>query len=116
MIKKLLCLFILLCALTLSACGPSAPQAAADSVQPSAPSEAPVNNAPLAATQTIDPCQPEYARVLAQRMHNHMREFDDASTLAAALTTTSCPAPSPTCSASGAPPRMNRFHPPAWGN
>ena len=91
MIKKLLCLFILLCALTLSACGPSAPQAAADSVQPSAPSEAPVNNAPLAATQTIDPCQPEYARVLAQRMHNHMREFDDASTLAAALTTTQLP-------------------------
>lgn len=85
MFKKTLYLYFLFCALILSACGPSAPQPAADAAQP-APFEA------LAApTQTIDPCLPEYKRMLAQRVHNHMREFDDASTLAAALTTTQLP-------------------------
>lgn len=43
----------------------------------------------IAATEiasTIDPCQPPYSMQLAQRVHGYMREFDDASTLAASLT------------------------------
>lgn len=35
---------------------------------------------------TIDPCMPPYSMQLAQRVHAYMREFDDASTLAASLT------------------------------
>lgn len=85
MLNKPLYLYVLLCALILSACGPSAMQPATDTAQP-APTAA-----LIAATQTIDPCLPQYARVLAQRVHNHMREFDDASTLAAALTATQLP-------------------------
>lgn len=40
---------------------------------------------------TPDPCAPPYVQILAQRVHAHMREFDDASTLAASLPVTSLP-------------------------
>ena len=43
------------------------------------------------ATATVDPCQPQVARTIAQKMHSHMREFGDASTLASALTTDKLP-------------------------
>jgi hypothetical protein len=43
------------------------------------------------ATATVDPCLPQYARTIAQKMHSHMREFGDASTLASALTVDKLP-------------------------
>lgn len=53
---------------------------------PLVPTLAAVQVAVTEIVPTIDPCQPPYSKQLAQRVHAYMREFDDASTLAASLT------------------------------
>ena len=78
-------LCVLLSALALSACGGGA------TPQPAAVVATPGSTVIVESTATIDPCAPQYERVLAQRVHNHMREFDDASTLAASLTADKLP-------------------------
>jgi hypothetical protein len=79
MIKKLIVMTVLLLALLLSACG------ASQETQTPVEEAVSTPTAETAATPTIDPCQPEYQRVLAERVNYHMREFDDASTLASSL-------------------------------
>ena len=91
MIKRMLIFSLLLFSLILSACAggtPAAPQAAAPAAQAATQPPAVVE---AAASATLDPCLPQYARILAQRVHNHMREFDDASTLAVSLTVDKLP-------------------------
>ena len=92
MFKKILLLVVLLLSLLLSACGgtPATSQAAASPVVPQVAAPV-VTQAEAGPTPTIDPCLPQYERILAQRVHNHMREFDDASTLAASLTVDKLP-------------------------
>lgn len=85
MIKKMIVLCVLFSTLLLSACG------AVVTPQPTAGSATLEPIAVVEASATIDPCAPQYERVLAQRVHNHMREFDDASTLAASLTADKLP-------------------------
>jgi hypothetical protein len=75
MVKNGLLISVIFFSLVLSACSGSATP-----VTPAAP-----------ATATVDPCLPQYARTIAQKMHSHMREFGDASTLASALTTDKLP-------------------------
>ena len=78
---------VLIVSLLLSACSSPAP------AQPAAAAPA-VTQAPTAEllpTATLDPCSPQYERILAQRVHSHMREFDDASSLAAALNSSQLP-------------------------
>jgi hypothetical protein len=75
MFKNMVLFIMLFSVVLLSACSGAAPQLAAATAVP----------AVVTASPTIDPCMPQYAHVLAQRVHSHMREFDDASTLAASL-------------------------------
>ncbi len=67
-IGLVLALFVLL-----SACGTNAPAAN------SGPSTTPI----VAPTNTPDPCAPENIEAEVQKVHKYMREFDDASALAA---------------------------------
>ena len=75
-------LIVLLAAL-LSACANPTP------ALPAPPSSTPqtqfivVTGTPPPATNTPDPCAPQNIEAEAQKIHAHMREFDDASTLAA---------------------------------
>jgi hypothetical protein len=78
MFKNMVLFIMLFSVVLLSACSGAAPQLAAATAVPAV-------DAVVSASPTIDPCLPQYARVLAQRVHSHMREFDDASTLAASL-------------------------------
>ncbi len=85
MIKKMIVLCVLFSTLLLSACG------GVVTPQPAAESATLESTVVVEASATIDPCAPQYERVLAQRVHKHMREFDDASTLAASLTADKLP-------------------------
>jgi hypothetical protein len=76
MIKRMVFLSVLVCSLLLGGCSPAV-------------SPTPIQ---AEASPTIDPCLPEYAHVLTQRVNDHMREFDDASTLASNLTVDQLPA------------------------
>jgi hypothetical protein len=82
MFRKMFFLSVLFSCLVLSACGG---KPAVDVVSSEAA-------ATKISTPTIDPCSPQYVQILAKRVHNHMREFDDASTLASALTEDQLPA------------------------
>jgi hypothetical protein len=69
----------------LSACGGNVPAA---SNTPDAPPPPDASNTPDAiisvpATSTLDPCAPENIEAEVQKVHKFMREFDDASSLAA---------------------------------
>jgi hypothetical protein len=75
MFKNMVLFIMLFSVVLLNACSGAAPQTAT----------ATAVAAVVTASPTIDPCLPQYARLLAQRVHSHMREFDDASTLAASL-------------------------------
>lgn len=55
------------------------------------PASSPEPAASAEPTPTIDPCLPQSKRALAEKMHRHMREFDDASALAASLDKDSLP-------------------------
>lgn len=66
--------------LLLSACG----NTATPSPEPvSTPTDAPMPT--VAASPTLDPCAEEYIKAEVDKVHRHMREFDDASTLAASM-------------------------------
>lgn len=65
----------------LSACGTNTP-AAADTPNP-VPSDTPAAQQSIPATSTLDPCAPENVEAEVQKVHKFMREFDDASSLAA---------------------------------
>ena len=88
--KDLRCLaFVLLLTVALAGCG-SAPATPAGS----APSSTPENNAvatlpaatqPVSASSTPDPCSKGQLEAEVQKVHKHMREFDDASLLASNL-------------------------------
>jgi hypothetical protein len=65
----------------LSACGTNTP-AAGDTPNP-VPSDTPAAQQSVPATSTLDPCAPENIEAEVQKVHKLMREFDDASSLAA---------------------------------
>jgi hypothetical protein len=65
----------------LSACGTNTP-AAGDTPNPIA-SDTPAAQQSVPATSTLDPCAPENIEAEVQNVHKFMREFDDASSLAA---------------------------------
>lgn len=92
MLNKLIGLITLVIALSLSACGGQSTPAP-DGGQPAgAPAAPQVSVTNPEASPTIDPCAPQYQRVLAERAHRHMREFDDAANLAASLKVDALPA------------------------
>jgi hypothetical protein len=70
----------------LSACGTNTPAAntpsAGDTLNP-VPSDTPTAQQSVPATNTPDPCAPENVEAEVQKVHKFMREFDDASSLAA---------------------------------
>jgi hypothetical protein len=75
---------ILVLVVLLSACGSNTP---AVSNTPAADNSPEASNTPEAgsvpATNTPDPCAPENVEAEVQKIHKYMREFDDASSLAA---------------------------------
>jgi uncharacterized lipoprotein YajG len=82
--KDLLCSLPFICILTiiLAGCG-----TAPTTTPTSAPMETLTEEAiPTDISNTPDPCSPGQIETIVQRVHSHMREFDDASSLAAALT------------------------------
>jgi hypothetical protein len=80
--QQILSTLAALLAILLSAC-------ANNSTHPAPPSSTPqtqfivITATPPPATDTPDRCAPENIEAEAQKIHAHMREFDDASTLAA---------------------------------
>lgn len=76
--KKLYVIFILISsmAILLAACGGATPETKYIIVTATMPAE-------VSATNTPDPCGPENINAEVQRVHRFMREFDDASSLAA---------------------------------
>lgn len=91
MLQKSLGLLALILVLALSACGGEQTPAPGEVEAPTQAASQPAVVKP-AASPTIDPCAPQYQRVLAERAHSHMREFDDAANLAANLNTEALPA------------------------
>lgn len=71
MFKKFILSALILSALALASCGGSP--------------EVPTATATVVVSPTIDACLPQYKIVIADRVNLHMREFDDASTLASSL-------------------------------
>jgi len=73
--------FVLLGAL--AGCGtPPAPQATSTPASTHLPPATETLSVPPTITSTPDPCGPEQIEAEVQKVHRHMREFDDASTLA----------------------------------
>jgi hypothetical protein len=68
----------------LSACGTNTPAVVdiVDTPEP-VPSDTPAAQQSIPATSTLDPCAPENIEAEVQKVHKFMREFDDASSLAA---------------------------------
>lgn len=76
--RFILSIFVL--TIVLTACGGNVPVTSTAMV---APSQEPVSTAvPPAASTTPDPCLSPQIEIEAQKVQKHMREFDDASTLA----------------------------------
>jgi hypothetical protein len=77
---------ILICAIFITSCGRNAP---ANSTPVTNSTEEPLNPTDSVSTTgdstTADRCVSPQIEAEAQKVHKHMREFDDASTLAAAL-------------------------------
>lgn len=87
MIKKYPLFLVLVLALGVSSCGQAATAVA---VEPEIVAATEVMSIPTA-SPTIDPCVEPYLQVLVKNVNDHMREFDDASTLAASLTADKLP-------------------------
>lgn len=85
--KKTLLLIItpvLILTIGLSSCGTTAlPEATPTTPTTSNPTDTAAPTTTI--TTTPDPCETENIKPLVDRVHAHMREFDDASTLAASL-------------------------------
>jgi hypothetical protein len=79
----LLFISILVIALFLAGCG-SAPTPAAYTSSPPLQTTATASQTPLPSS-TPDPCSPSQIEASVQKIHRHMREFDDASILASHL-------------------------------
>jgi len=78
----LLIIFALVLLGALAGCGtPPAPPTASTST-PLAPQATETSSVPPTMTSTPDPCGTEQIEAEVQKVHRHMREFDDASTLA----------------------------------
>ena len=82
--KKDLLPIILTFALTiaLAGCGTPATPPPATAAPPETKSVSPVSPVPPTVTATLDPCGSDQIQDAVQKVHRHMREFDDASTLA----------------------------------
>jgi hypothetical protein len=87
MVKKYLLFLVLVLALGVSSCGQAA---TAGAVEPEIVAATEVMSI-ATASPTIDPCVEPYLQVLVKNVNDHMREFDDASTLAASLTNDKLP-------------------------
>jgi hypothetical protein len=74
----LLVSFILILTIILAGCG----TAASTPETPTATSATETESAPPTITLTLDPCSPGQIEAEVQKVHKHMREFDDASKLA----------------------------------
>jgi hypothetical protein len=74
----LLVLFLLILTIILAGCGTTA----STSETPAATSTEEVASVPPTITFTPDPCSPGQIEAEVQKVHKHMREFDDASKLA----------------------------------
>jgi len=74
-------IFIFVLTLVITSCGnaPATPTAPAAGVTPTIESQQAV---PATETLTPDPCAPGQVEATVQKVHKHMREFDDASILA----------------------------------
>src|SRR5687767_4891048 len=84
--KNLFCsCAILILMILLAGCGNANPPATAE-VSPTAVEAEATSTVPLAstaeATSTLDPCGRPQVEAEVQKVHKHMREFDDASILA----------------------------------
>jgi hypothetical protein len=78
----LLIIFALVLLGVLTGCGtPAAPTSTSTSAPPP-PVATETLSVPPTMTSTPDPCGPEQIQAEVQKVHRHMREFDDASTLA----------------------------------
>ena len=83
--------FILLLTILLAACGPVTPIVTAEAgitsipTSEAAPSQAPATETAPEPSTTPDPCSTKAIEADVQRVHSHMREFDDASLLASNL-------------------------------
>jgi hypothetical protein len=70
----------------LSGCGANVPATSTEAVVSTAAStELPVSIEPASASTTVDLCVSPQIEAEAQKVHKHMREFDDASTLASSV-------------------------------
>lgn len=69
---------------TLAGCGtpPATPSTSTSTSAPPPPAATETSLVPPTITSTADPCGPDQIEAEVQKVHRHMREFDDASTLA----------------------------------
>ena len=88
MTKELLpfALAMLVFAIILSGCGANVPATSTEAVvSTAASSQEPVSTESASASTTADLCVSPQIEAEAQKVHKHMREFDDASTLASSV-------------------------------
>src|SRR5215208_1744153 len=80
----LLIIFTLVLLGALVGCGtpPAPPSTSTSTSLPLAATETQTPSVPPTITSTLDPCSPGQVEAEVQKVHRHMREFDDASTLA----------------------------------
>jgi hypothetical protein len=77
---------MLICAIFITGCGGNAPAASTPGANSTEEAEDPTASVSTTGdSTTADPCVSPQIEAEAQKVHRHMREFDDASNLAAAL-------------------------------